>query len=168
MTVDSIFGTTSNLNWAQEMARAALIFGYGLFAVRLTGRRLFARWSALDITVGIVTGSSLSRALTGNADLFGTLAATTLTFVLHWLVSLAAAASPTLSRLLEGRPVRIAERGALRDGVLVRHGITAAALEEALRGAGLRSVKETRVILLEPSGKLSVLKREQVDRRGAS
>jgi hypothetical protein len=55
----------------------------------------------LDIIVAIVTGSTLSRALTGNADLFGTLAATTLLMVLHWALSRACSRWPRVSRMLE-------------------------------------------------------------------
>ncbi|MGH8291183.1 MAG: hypothetical protein ACREV7_19635 [Steroidobacteraceae bacterium] len=41
--------------------------------MRLAGRRTFARWSALDMIVSIIMGSSLSRALTGAAPLGGTI-----------------------------------------------------------------------------------------------
>ena len=33
---------------------------------------MFGRWSALDIVLAIITGSSLSRARTGSAPLWGT------------------------------------------------------------------------------------------------
>ena len=52
-----------------------------------------------------MVGSNLSRALTGNAHLWGTLAATTLLMALHWLLSHAAARSPWLSHLVEGRSI---------------------------------------------------------------
>jgi hypothetical protein len=39
----------------------------------VAGRRVFGRWAALDIVVAIVVGSNLSRALTGAAQLGGTL-----------------------------------------------------------------------------------------------
>ncbi len=68
----AIFGRDDAVDTAQLVARACLIFVYGLVLVRLAGRRVFGRWSALDIIVSIVVGSNLSRALTGNAPLLGT------------------------------------------------------------------------------------------------
>ena len=85
LVLDDVFGSTVGITWWQECARAALIFCYGLLLVRLAGRRIFATWSALDIVVAIVTGSTLSRALTGNAPLFGTLWVCSWPFIGHWL-----------------------------------------------------------------------------------
>lgn len=76
--------------------------------------------ATLDIVVSIVVGSNLSRALTGDADLWGTLAATTLLMVLHWILSHAAARSSRLSRILEGRPVRLGEGGRVEEHTLMR------------------------------------------------
>ena len=64
-----------------------MIFVFGLALVRLAGRRVFGKWAALDIVVSIIIGSNLSRALTGNAPLWGTLAGTALLMALHWLLA---------------------------------------------------------------------------------
>lgn len=159
MTLDTIFGPTGNVTWAQECARAALIFVYGLVLVRIAGRRVFGHWTAVDIIVAIVTGSTLSRALTGNANLFGTLAATTLLMALHWAVAHVSARSALLSRLVEGPPVQLSEHGLLDPEMLRRHAISPATLEQALRGAGVETLTGARLVVLEPSGKISVLKK---------
>jgi uncharacterized membrane protein YcaP (DUF421 family) len=158
MAPEILFGPTGQITWGQECARAVVIFIYGLVLVRIAGRRIFANWAALDIIVSIVIGSSLSRALTGNADLGGTLAAITLLMALHWLLARAAAVSPRLSHLLEGRPVWLSQAGQIETSVLVRHGVSEAALNQALRSAGVAEAASTRLIVLEPSGKISVLK----------
>jgi uncharacterized membrane protein YcaP (DUF421 family) len=157
MSIDDIFGTTGQVTWAQECARALLIFAYGLVVVRLGGRRVFAQWNALDIIVAIITGSTLSRTLTGNADLFGSLLATTLLMVLHWALAHAAARWPNWSRVLEGPPVRLAVDGRLDEHALLRHAVSPTALAEALRSAGIESPQHARLIVLEPSGAISVL-----------
>lgn len=159
MDLDTLFGPTGHITWAQECARAALIFFYGLLLVRVAGRRVFGQWTAIDIIVAIVTGSTLSRALTGNADLFGTLAATTLLMVLHWCVSHASARWPALSRLVEGLPVRLGSQGRVSEALLRRNAISPAALDQAMRGAGIDNAEAAQLIVLEPSGKISVIKR---------
>src|SRR5689334_3575340 len=83
----AVFGVQGHLLWWQECLRAMLVSAYGLALVRITGRRVFGKWSALDIIVSIIVGSNLSRTLTGGAPLGGTLAATTLLMALHWVLA---------------------------------------------------------------------------------
>ena len=154
----AIFGHTGDLTWMQECARAVVIFIYGLALVRIAGRRMFGKWSALDIIVSIMIGSNLSRALTGSAQLGGTLAATTLLILLHWLLASMAARSRRFSHIVEGSSVELGKGGRLDSKILVRHAVSEADLNEALRGAGLQDASGTRIVVLEPSGKISVLK----------
>ena len=155
---EDVFGPTGHVSWWQECARAVLIFVYGLALVRLAGRRVFGRWAALDIVVAIVVGSNLSRALTGNAPLGGTLAATTLLMVLHWLMAQGVARSKRLSHLFEGSVIELARGGRHDHSQFLQHAISEGDLSEALRQAGIERVSETRLIALEPSGKITVLK----------
>jgi uncharacterized membrane protein YcaP (DUF421 family) len=156
--LEALFGTTSHVTLAQECARAALVFAYGLAIVRLAGRRVFGRWAAIDIVVSIVVGSNLSRTLTGNAPLAGTLAATTVLMLLHWLLSQTAARSAAVSRLVEGRPIELGRGGRLTRRKGLRTAISEADLGEALRQAGIERIEESRILVLEPSGKISVIK----------
>src|SRR3954447_9357628 len=108
---EAVFGADAQLAWWQGCARAVVVFAYGLALVRIAGRRVFGRWAALDIVVAIVVGSNLSRALTGNAPLLGTLVATTLLMALHRVLAPAAARSPCLSKLVEGPAIDLARNG---------------------------------------------------------
>jgi len=156
--IDQLFGVPGHISILQECARAALVFIYGIAAVRLAGRRIFAAWSAADIIVAIVFGSSLSRTLTGNAPLIGTLAATSLLLLLHALVSRLAARSPMWSRLFEGRPVDLSNGGDIVDSVRRRYGISPLVISEALHQAGIDEVGKARRLVLEPSGKISIVR----------
>jgi uncharacterized membrane protein YcaP (DUF421 family) len=156
--LDVLFGTGGDLTVAQECARAALVLAYGLILVRFAGRRVFGRWSAIDIVVSIIVGSNLSRALTGSAPLWGTLAASTLLMFLHWLLAQGAARWPLVSRLVEGRARELGRDGRIGNRKDLRVAISDADLAEALRQAGVERVEDTRLVMLEPSGKISVLK----------
>ena len=155
-----LFGTTAQVSALQECARAVLIFAYGLLLIRVAGRRVFGRWSALDIIVSIIVGSNLSRALTGSAPLFGTILATTLLMLLHLVFAHLAARSRFLSRLFEGAPIALSEEGRLSENAQRRHAISEADLNEALRQSGLEHLGEANRITLEPSGRLTVIKRK--------
>lgn len=156
--LDQIFGVNPSVSWQQECARTALILVYGLALVRLVGRRVFGKWTALDIVVSIMVGSNLSRALTGNAQLFGTLAATTLLMVLHWGLSRASAESKFLSKVFEGSPVKLGSGLAPDTRALRRHSVSETDLAEALRQAGISDLSIAKTITLEPSGKITVLR----------
>ncbi len=157
--LNDLFGPAGGqITLAQECARAVLVFVYGLVLVRVAGRRVFGKWAALDIIVSIILGSNLSRCLTGSAPLWGTLAASALLMVLHWVLALAAARSASLSRILEGRPVQLGQGGLLDEAGLARHAVSEADIKEALRGVGLEHHSGARLIVLEPSGKISILK----------
>lgn len=153
-----VFGQKDAIGAGQECARAVLILICGWGMIRLMGRRTFGRWSALDIVVAIVVGSNLSRALTGSAPLWGTLAATALIFGLHQLVAIACASQPWISHAVEGGSIRLGEGGKLIRAAMLRHGISEADINEALRQSGLTEPGPTQLVTLEPSGKITVLK----------
>jgi len=158
MTADAIFGQLGHLTWWQECGRAIVVFIYGLAIVRVAGRRVFGKWAALDIIVSVIVGSNLSRALTGQASLGGTLAATTFLMVLHWILAQAAARSPRLASMLEGTPIELGRGGLVDQATMRRHSVSQRDLDEALRQSNLEEVGNTRRVTLEPSGKITVLK----------
>lgn len=156
--LQAVFGTQQHIVWWQECVRALVVFAYGLGLMRISGRRTFGRWSALDIVVSIVFGSSLSRALTGNAPFGGTLAAMTVLIALHWALARAVTVSPKVADALEGESVTLAEAGTLNDEGMRGFSVSGRDLHEALRGAGILHLAEARLVMLEPSGKISVVK----------
>lgn len=156
--IETLFGTAPHLTAWQECARAALIFAYGLLLMRISGRRTFGKWSALDIVVSIMLGSSLSRALTGNAPLLGTMGASAVLVLLHWVLAQAAARSTRLARFIEGTAIELSRGGQLDRRARLRHSVSVADLDEALRETGVEGVTETAWIILEPSGKITVHK----------
>ena len=155
--LDTVFGTAGNIAPAQECARTVLVLAYGWIAVRLAGRRLFGKWSALDIVVSVIIGSSLSRTLTGNAPLLGTLAATSLLLAMHWALGQAAARWRTVSRVVEGLPIALVRNGQSDAHAMRRWSISTADLEEALRQRALHDLNQVEIAMLEPSGSISVI-----------
>ncbi|MEI9931811.1 MAG: hypothetical protein WDM89_15055 [Rhizomicrobium sp.] len=106
-----LFGLENHVSLAQECARAVLIFFYGLALLRMSGRRTFGDWSAVDVILSIIIGSALGRAMTGSAPLPGTLAAAAVLTCLHVLLGYLVASSKVASRIVEGAPVELAFDG---------------------------------------------------------
>jgi uncharacterized membrane protein YcaP (DUF421 family) len=158
MTLLGIFGATNHIEWWQEVLRAFVVFVFGLVLLRLSGRRAFARWSALDIVISIIMGSSLSRALTGSAPLGGTMLAMLVLAFLHWMLARMAARSRRFAWVVEGRAAILGRAGGVSEREMLRHNISEADMQEALRKEGVADAAKTRQITLEPSGVITVLK----------
>jgi len=161
--LETIFGGMKDLTLGQECARAVLIFFYGLGMLRLSGRRTFAQMSAIDMIISIIVGSNLSRAMTGGVPFWGTLASVMVLVALHLMLAYAVARNPRLAEWVEGGPVILARDGMIQERARLAAKISLADLDESLREKGLDGLAEidkTRKLILEPSGKISVIKKE--------
>jgi len=161
IAMESIFGGLKDLTAGQECARAVLIFFYGLVMLRLSGKRTFAHMSAVDLVISIIVGSNLSRPMTGGVPLWGTLASVAVLVGLHLLVAHTVTRSPLLSKWLEGMPVVLARNGEVDESARLRCKISMCDLDESLREKGLDGLDEldkARKLVLEPNGKISVVR----------
>lgn len=152
-----IFGTKNGVSAAQECARAVLVFVYGFGAMRLMGRRILGKWSAIDILLSVVIGSILGRAITGGAPLGGTILASCVLMCLHWIIGKAAARSDQLSKLFEGSSVLLGRDGQINDLARRSYSISNVDVLEALHEKGLSSIEQADRIIVEPNGKITVL-----------
>ncbi|HEU0095090.1 MAG TPA: YetF domain-containing protein [Rhizomicrobium sp.] len=158
-----IFGAQNHISLPQEAARAVLIFGYGLLLLRLSGRRTFGQWSALDIVISVIVGSALGRAMTGSAPLPGTMAAAAVLVVLHVGLAHLVARSNRMSRWLEGVPVVLIDHGRIDHRTRMAHMISENDLAAALREKGVDgdvTLENVKLVKLETSGEISVIKRD--------
>ncbi len=141
----NLFGVQDHLTLGQECARAVLIFfAYGLLMLRLSGRRTFGDWSAIDVILSIIIGSASAavRAMTGNAPLPGTLAAAAVLTALHVAVGYLVASNKSLSRIVEGAPVELGANGRHQPRhTQALHDFRDCDIHEALRGQGVEDAK---------------------------
>ncbi len=156
----ALFGAKDNLAWWHYCTRAVLILAYALVAIRRAGRRLLGKWSSMDFVVSIMIASSLGRAMTGGAELWATLAAVTLLLVLHALLAQWVARSERADIWISGKPVVLAENGRVDTNAMRRSGVSMSDLEEALRSETIDDLRKTRRVVLETSGKISVVRED--------
>ena len=126
--------------WWQMAIRAILIFLYGVLLIRLIGWRVFGKQTPVEIVVAIIVGSSLSRALTGNAAFLPTLVATTVMVLIFWVFEHIAARSRLFSWLVKGAPVPLAHDGGLDQKAMRFEAVSRGDLEEAARSSGIPSL----------------------------
>ena len=144
--------------WWQMTIRAVIIFFYAIVLYRLIPRKAFGNSAVVDIVVTVIAGSSLSRALTGNAELLATLAATAGLLLLHVFVSSLTRHSELVSKLVKGRPALLVRDGKVDWKMMRRVQLGERDLTENLRLNGVGSPDEVAEAYLERNGSVSVIK----------
>lgn len=160
--LDSILGIDSDsFTWWQMSIRAVLVFIVALIIMRIGNKRIFGKQTAFDIVLGIIYGSVLSRAITGNSPFWPTLAAALVLVLLHrFLAFLAYNTEGFVGPFIKGNPVCLIRDGELKEDELRKHNLTENDLNEALRNGGVTSVREVKTAYLERSGEISIVKKD--------
>ncbi|GGG19100.1 DUF421 domain-containing protein [Pontibacter amylolyticus] len=160
--LDALLGIDSDsLTWWQMSVRAVVVFIVALIIMRIGNKRIFGKQTAFDIVLGIIYGSVLSRAITGNSPFWPTLAAALVLVLLHrFLAFLAYNTEGFIGPFIKGNPVCLIRDGKLQEDKLKKHNLTENDLQEALRNGGVSSIKEVASAYLERSGDISIVKRD--------
>jgi len=140
--------------------RAALVYAAGLFLVRLGKSRMISRATALDVILGFVLGSLLSRGITGSASVASTVVGAAVLISLHWLATEVAEYVPWFEGLLKGHVYVLIENGVIKEENLKRSHLTRSELEEQLRLNGqVEHPEDVKIAYKERRGEISVIRK---------
>lgn len=145
----------------QIMARAVIVYLAGLAVIRLGKSRSIGRMTPLDVLLGFVLGSLLSRGITGHASLSGTVASSAALVATHWLLTWLACRSHWFGDLVKGRAHLIVENGHPIQASMLHHHISSHDLEEYARNKGLEDVSQVWLAYKERNGEVSVLAKKE-------
>jgi uncharacterized membrane protein YcaP (DUF421 family) len=141
--------------------RAAVVFVVSIGMLKISDKRFMGKSTALDVMLGIVFGSTVSRAITGNAPFFPALAGGLVLVLLHRLFAAVAFRSHGFGKLVRGTNRLLVKDGEFRWVAMRRSHVTTHDLHEALRDKSeepeVGRVKEAH---LERNGEISVIMRE--------
>lgn len=156
--IDQVLGpNSSDIAWWQMLIRAFTIFFIALLIVRLGGTRIFGQNTSFDIVLGIILGSILSRAITGNSPYFPTITAAAMLVLLHWVLSWIAIKNSRFGSIIKGNKTLL-----IKDGKYVRENMNKRQISEndvleALRSKGNLEVEKVKYAYLERSGEISII-----------
>src|SRR5919199_3129481 len=145
------------INAAQMGLRAVLVYVVTVLMVRLAKKRFMGRATAFDVILGIMLGSIVSRAITGNAPFLPALVAAAVLLAMHWLFSALAFRSHLFGKAIKGEPRVLVRDGAPDREAMRRAHVSEHDLWEDLRGAGVSSLERVAEARLERRGRLSVI-----------
>jgi len=158
----AIFGSddpAEHLKLYQIAARAIVVFFVGLAIVRLGKSRLIGRVTALDVILGFMLGSLLSRGITGHASISGTAVAAATIVFLHWILTYFACRSHAFGTMIKGHSFLLVKDGQVDARAMLHSHISPHDLEEEVRLKGLEKIEEVHLAYKERNGELSVIAR---------
>lgn len=143
----------------EKILRSLICYFFLLVMFRLLGKREVGQMTPFDLIVLLVLSNVLQNAMIGpDNSVTGGLIGATAILMVNWVVSRITFDSPRLERAIEGVPTVLIHDGKIVETNLRRETISRADLLSNLRVQGIFDIREVRVAVLEPSGKLSVLK----------
>jgi uncharacterized membrane protein YcaP (DUF421 family) len=148
----------------QIAARAAAVFLGGLAIARLGKSRLIARVTALDIILGFILGSLLSRGITGHSSISGTLVASATLVFIHWMLTFVACRWHSLGTVIKGHSFVLVKDGQVDERAMLHSHISPHDLEEAVRLRGLETIDQVHLAFKERNGEVSVIERKKAPR----
>ncbi len=141
--------------------RASAIFLLLFVLLRLYGKRQLGQMTPFEFVALVVVGDFVQQAITHNdfSVTGGVLAVATFGFwslVLGWV----SYRWDGMRRLFEGQPRILIQDGKFLEAILERDKITEAEVLSEMRLAGIARIDDVQWGILEPSGKISFLKRD--------
>jgi uncharacterized membrane protein YcaP (DUF421 family) len=162
--LDTVLGLsakhTEDLGTLQMCARALIVYLVLIAYVRFGKKRFLGEATAFDAVLIIVIGSLASRAVSGTAPFFASLAATFTFIAIHWIISYFTEGSSTLSFLVKGDDTVLVKNGRVDRKALEKSHMSPDDLAEDLRQQGVEDPGKVKEARLERSGKVSVIKRK--------
>jgi len=137
------------------------IYLWLILILRIAGRRTLAQLSALDLVVLLLLGSAVETSMVHASTSLkvGIVSGLTL-FIANFVLARVLGRSRRISNLVGGSPILLIHNGSFVDAHLRMVGLTRADVMEALRAHATCVVEDVRMAVLEPDGRINVVRRE--------
>ncbi len=136
-----------------------VVYFVGLVIVRLGKSRLISRATSLDVILGFILGSLLSRGITGHASISGTAVASAAIVLLHWFFTALACRSHKFGTLMKGHDRLLVQDGRIIEENMRKSSLSVHDLREELRLKGVEELSQVKRAFKERNGEVSVIKR---------
>jgi uncharacterized membrane protein YcaP (DUF421 family) len=158
-----IFGgdePSPSLTAYQVAARAAVVYVAGVLIVRYGKSRMISRATPLDVILGFILGSLLSRGITGHASISNTVVASAALVATHYLFTALGCRSRTFEGLIKGHTAVLVNSGRMNEENMRRSHVSNEDLWEAMRLSGVTQLEDIAEAHKERNGEISIIKRQ--------
>jgi uncharacterized membrane protein YcaP (DUF421 family) len=141
--------------------RAAVLYAFIVFVMRVTGRRELSSLSPVDLVLLIVLGDAIQQGLTqSDYSVTGAIIAVSTIATLQVITSYVSYRSRRARKVLEGQPIVIVDRGKLVERNLRRERMARDEFDEEMRQQQIASLDDVEWAILESNGEISFIKKE--------
>jgi len=140
--------------------RVTIVYAFLFVVVRLMGRRKLGIHSTLDLVVAILIANLASDAVFGGVSVLHAFFAIALVGGWHYAGYYFGVRNSRLQHWMRGEPLVVARDGEMLTQALVDERLAEAELWSLLRQQGVESLDEVKLAIIEPSGRLSVVRQE--------
>ena len=149
---------------AELVLRAVAIYVALLLGFRFFGTREIGQFTLFDLVLVLLVANAVQPAMTGpDSSLTGGFIIIITLLVTNFLVSRLRIRSRVFRRLVEPPSVVIGRVGKWLPKEVEKQSLTEEELDEALREHGLDDVKQTKLVVLESDGSISVVPKDGID-----
>lgn len=148
--------TQLDLPTAEKIIRPIVVYAFLVVGLRLAGKRKLAQLNSMDLVVLLMLSNTVQNAIIGNDNSVtgGIIGAATLLLLNHLFIRFLFRHAG-LSRIVQGDPVPLVDKGQVLARPLRHELITLNELTSAAHRQGFGSLEEVDKAVLEPSGTLS-------------
>ncbi len=148
--------------WWELIVRSAIVYGFLIVILRLTGKRQVGQLAPFDLVLLLVLSNAVQNSMNGgDTSLVGGLISAATLIALNYGFGLATFKSKRLEAAIEGRPQVLVHDGKLFEDVMATAKLTHQELQAALRQAGCAHVEDVQTAILENNGAISVIQRKE-------
>jgi uncharacterized membrane protein YcaP (DUF421 family) len=157
---DAIFDL--HLSVGEKVLRALLIYLFLVIALRIVGKRELGQANTLDLVVLLLVANAVQNGIIGNdITVTGAVIGAVTLFVINEVFNRAAYGSALVSRVLEGNPSVLIEKGKPVPKTLRREGISLPELRAIARRQGFDDLGEVESAILETNGVVTMFRHDE-------
>lgn len=151
-----------NQPWWEFPIRAVVVYAFMLLILRLTGKRQIGQLAPFDLVLLLVISNAVQNSMNAgdNSVTAGIILVLSLVAI-HWVVGEITFRSKKQALVIEGSPQILVHNGIPNEKTLARERLTHHDLMAAIRQAGLGSLEEVHIAILETNGSISVIPKQR-------
>lgn len=146
--------------------RVAVIYVFIMVALRLLGKREFGQLSSFDLVILLLIPELVSQSLTReDYSLTNAIVAVSALMILVFLTSLLSHMSPAFSKVINGEPTVLVQKGRMVEESMNRERVNPDEVLDAMHAAGLERIEQVKWAILGADGRISVVPWQPGDTR---
>ncbi|MBA9078177.1 MULTISPECIES: DUF421 domain-containing protein [Rufibacter] len=152
-------------NWdgiLRVVLMSLLAYVYLIIVLRVTGKRTLSKMNAFDFIVTVAFGSTLATIiLSKDVTLAEGVVALTMLTLLQYIITWLSVRSKAVSELVKSEPRFLYYQGKFLEKALQEERVTQDEVLAAMRSSGISGLEQVEAVVLETSGSMSALKKQE-------